>query len=319
MVPPRATFDRDLADHRTGLGSAAVHSEGSITAADGVEVFHQRWTIDAPTGTVVIAHGASEHSGRYARFAEALNAAGWDAVALDHRGHGRTRESTGVGRLGPAGGQGLLDDLGALIADVGASGRPVVLFGHSMGSMISQGYAASGAAGLAGYVLSGPIGVVEGSNDLLDGLRQVAGSGMADEPLDALGAYNEPFEPARTPFDWLSRDPAEVDAYLADPWCGDGNPLTYGFFVGLLEVAIAGVDPAAIAATPRIPVLLVAGSMDPAGGMTTQVEALAARLREGGLDTTAIYYTDARHEVLNETNRDEVTADVVAWLRRVAP
>jgi alpha-beta hydrolase superfamily lysophospholipase len=74
----------------------------------------------------------------------------------------------------------------------------------------------------------------------------------------------------------------------------------------------------ATAATPRIPVLLVAGWMDPAGGMTTQVEALAGRLRDGGLDVTAIYYTDARHEVLNETNRDEVTADVVAWLRRIA-
>ena len=295
-----------------------MHSDEITTAADGIEVFRQRWTVEAPKGTVVIAHGASEHSGRYARFAAALNAAGWDAVALDHRGHGRTRDSSGIGKLGPAGGQGLLDDLGQLIAQAGERGGPVVLFGHSMGSMIAQGYAAAGAAGLAGYVLSGPIGVVEGSNELLGGLREVAASGMADEPLDALGAYNEPFEPARTPFDWLSRDEAEVDAYIADPFCGDGNPLTYGFFVGLLEVAIAGVDPAAIAATPRIPVLLVAGSMDPAGGMTSQVEALATRLRDGGLDATAIYYTDARHEVLNETNRDEVTADVVAWLQRIA-
>jgi alpha-beta hydrolase superfamily lysophospholipase len=297
-----------------------VHSDGTFTAGDGIEVYQQRWTIDAPTGTVVVAHGASEHSGRYARFAAALNDAGWDVVALDHRGHGRTRDSSGTGRLGPAGGQGLLDDLGHVITDAGASGRPVVLFGHSMGSAIAQGYAgARGAPGLAGYILSGPLGVVEGAEEMAAGMSQAVEAGMGDDPLDMLGPFNEAFEPARTPFDWLSRDPAEVDAYIADPYCGEGNPLTFGFVAGLLEVSLAGVDPAAIAAMPRIPVLLVAGSVDPVGGNTAYVEALAQRLRDGGLDTTAIYYTDARHEVLNETNRDEVTADIVAWLRRVSP
>lgn len=293
-----------------------MHTEATTTADDGIEVFHQRWSIDDPKGTVVLAHGASEHSGRYARFAAALNAAGWDAVALDHRGHGRTGASSGVGKLGPAGGQGLLDDLGRVIAEAGAAGGPVVLFGHSMGSMISQGYVAAGGAGLAGYVLCGALGVVEGSNELLAGLQQAVEAGMGDDALDMLGPYNAPFEPARTPFDWLSRDPAEVDAYLADPYCGEANPLTYGFVAELVRVAIDGVDPDRIAAAPHLPVLLIAGEMDPAGGMTANVRALEERLRGAGLDTTAIYYPDARHELLNETNRDEVTADVVAWLDR---
>ena len=298
-----------------------MHTEGTFTADDGIEVFHQAWRVDAPRGTVVISHGASEHSDRYARFAGSLNAAGWDAVALDHRGHGRTGPSTGVGRLGPAGAQGLLDDLGRLVADAiaGADGRPIVLFGHSMGSMIAQGFAVTPAAvGLAGYVLSGPIGVPEGADELRVGLEQAIEGGMGDEPLDSLGPYNEPFEPARTPFDWLSRDPAEVDAYIADPRCGDGNPLTIGFVAGLFGVALPGVDPERIAAMPRLPVLLIAGEADPAGGMGANVRVLEQRLRDGGLDTTALYYPGARHELLNEINRDEVVADVVGWLDRFA-
>lgn len=293
-----------------------MHSEGTFTAADGIEVFHQAWRVEGPAGSVVVAHGASEHSGRYARFAAALNAAGWDVVALDHRGHGRTRGSSGVGRLGPAGPQGLLDDVGHLVAAEGGAGRPVVLFGHSMGSLVTQAYAAAGAAGLAGYALSGPLGVVEGAGDLLAGMQQAVDAGMGDEPLDLLGGYNAAFEPARTPYDWLSRDEAEVDAYIADPLCGDGNPLTYGYVAGIVGLGLDGVDPERIATMPRIPVLVLAGTLDPVGADAANVRALQARLEDGGLDVTAHYYADARHEVLNETNRDEVTADVVAWLGR---
>jgi alpha-beta hydrolase superfamily lysophospholipase len=297
-----------------------VAIDGTFKAADGIDVFHRWWDVADPRGVVVIAHGASEHLGRYDRFAAALNAAGWSATALDHRGHGRTRESTGVGKLGPAGGAGLVADLGALIRLAGerVPDVPIVLFGHSMGSIIAQAYAAEGAAGLAGYVLSGPIGVQEAGQELVDGMQQAIDAGMADDPLDMLGPFNAAFEPARTPFDWLSRDPAEVDAYIADPLCGENNPLTYGFVTGMLQLGVDGVDPAALAAMPRIPVLLVAGALDPVGAETANVEALAARLREAGLEVTAIYYTDARHEVLNETNRDEVTADIVSWLQRLA-
>lgn len=291
-----------------------MHSEGTFNAGDGTVVFHQAWRVESPRGAVVIAHGASEHSGRYARFAGALNEAGWDVLALDHRGHGRTRESTGVGRLGPAGAQGLLDDLGRLVTEAGAGGGPVVLFGHSMGSVITQAYAAAGAAGLAGYVLSGPLGVVEGAEELRAGLEEAVAAGMGEEPIDLLAAYNEPFEPARTPFDWLTRDPDEVDAYIADPFCGPANPLTYGFVAGLLALGLPALEPDRIAAMPDIPVLLIAGESDPVGSMAANVRALEPRLREGGLLTTARYYPEARHELLNEVHRDEVAADVIAWL-----
>ena len=282
----------------------------------GVDVFYRHWTADTPKGSVVISHGASEHGGRYDRFARALNAAGYAVLAPDQRGHGRTRESTGVGRCGAGGGDGLIEDLSEMIsiaADV-TSGLPVVLFGHSLGSMITQAYAARGAKGLAGYVLSGPVGAPEGGEEMLAGVQAAVDGGLGDEPLDALGAYNATFEPARTPFDWLSRDEAEVDAYIADDFCGTSNPLTYGFLGEVLALAVPSVTPDSIQRIPPIPVMLIAGEMDPVGAMGASVRELESRLTKAGLDVTARYYPDARHELLNETNRDEVQKDVVAWL-----
>jgi alpha-beta hydrolase superfamily lysophospholipase len=131
-----------------------------------------------------------------------------------------------------------------------------------------------------------------------------------------LGGYNAGFEPARTGYDWLSRDEAEVDAYIADPFCGDSNPLTYGFFSELLAVGVPSVEPDALASIPSsVPVLLVAGSEDPVGGPGgAGVAELERRLRAAGLDVDSRRYEGARHEILNETNRDEVTADIIGWL-----
>src|SRR5262245_66194847 len=97
-----------------------VMEERTFVDAHGVEVFSRWWTVDAPRGVVLIAHGASEHSGRYERFARALNAAGFDAIAIDHRGHGRTAPATGRGIMGAGGGSAVLDDLHELRAAASA-------------------------------------------------------------------------------------------------------------------------------------------------------------------------------------------------------
>lgn len=282
----------------------------------GVKIFYRRWPVANPKAAIVVSHGASEHSGRYDRFAKAMNSAGYEVLAPDQRGHGHTRDSTGVGRCGPGGADGLLNDLERLVVATAerTGSKPVVLFGHSLGSMIAQGYAARGAKGLSGYVLSGPVGAPEGAQEMLDGLRAAVDAGMGDEALDALGAYNEAFEPARTPYDWLSRDEAEVDAYIADDFCGSSNPLTYSLLCDVISLAVPSVTPEGIQSIPAIPVLLLAGEMDPVGAMAANVRELQSRLVAGGLDVTARYYPGARHEVLNETNRAEVHSDIVAWL-----
>ena len=294
--------------------------ELGFRAADGVEVFYRRWMPDGdePSAAVLIAHGMSEHSGRYQRIAGRLRDAGYAVYALDHRGHGRTSASTGVGRLGPSGVEGIfadLDQLRRLAVDEVGAGR-VVLFGHSMGAVLAQVYAERHGDTLAGLALSGSAGVNENLAGLTEMLKQAVDGGMGNEPVAALAGFSD--ESARTPFDWLSRDAAEVDAYLADPYCGEQHPITYGFLAGLLEMGVEVMDPSGIAAIPdALPVLLMTGSQDPASNMGEGVRELERRMRAAGLSVEAIWYEGARHEILNETNRDEVEADLVAWIDRV--
>jgi alpha-beta hydrolase superfamily lysophospholipase len=293
-----------------------------LQAADGSRLRYRRWLPDGDVrGTIQLVHGASEHSGRYGRLAAALTAEGLAVYAMDLRGHGRTAESTGIGRYG--GGLGVdtvLDDVQALhlvMADE-HPGVPRLLLGHSMGSIIALAAAERNGADLAGLVLSGPIGVAPQLADTVTVLEEAVAAGAADNALDALGPFNERFEPARTRYDWLSRDAAEVDQYIADPLSGDEMPLTVAYAAGVFGLAVRAATPEAIAALPvGLPVLLLSGQLDPVGGTdAAQVTALAQLLAERGLPVEQHVYPDARHEVFNETNRDEVTADLIGWLRQ---
>jgi alpha-beta hydrolase superfamily lysophospholipase len=292
--------------------------EFTFEGADGVEVFARHWApAGAPRAAVVIAHGLSEHSGRSARCADALASAGFVVYAEDHRGHGRTAASTGVGRLGPSGIDGVLDDLHRLagVAATESGDVPVVLFGHSMGALLAQAYAERWGDELVALVLSGSAGANDELAEMVEMVRGAVDAGMGDDPVPMLAAMNEGFEPARTPYDWLSRDPEEVDAYVADPMCGDDAPATFAFIAALMESGIEAMQPEAIAKIPAsLPVLLVTGERDVASNDATHVRELEARMRAAGLDVDARYYADARHELLNDLNRDEVTADILGWL-----
>ena len=290
-----------------------MSEERPFVDAYGVEVFSRWWMVGEPRGLVIVSHGASEHCGRYDRFARALNEANFAVVALDHRGHGRTAAATGGGMVGPGAGDAIMGDLHELrLAAESAIGRPVPvhLFGHSLGALIGLVYLTRHAEGLAGSVLCGFPADVDGAAALapvLAGMRE-----MRDQPMvDLLGDNNQAFEPARTRYDWLSRDADEVDRYVADPMCGDDNPLTYGYLIDLFDVVVPAREQLAAITCP---VLVIAGDRDPAGAMGAHPRSLADALVAAGVDTTCKLYADARHELLNETNRDEVTADVVAWL-----
>ncbi len=297
----------------------------TISRPGGVELHTCIWEpAGTPKAIVQIAHGMAEHSGRYARFAQALTGAGYVVYASDHRGHGQTSP--------PGAEHGYFadeDGFGSVVADLHAvteraradyPGLPVFLFGHSMGSFLARAYAAQYGAELAGLLLSGTGGDPGALGKV--GLRLARAQGRArgrrhtSGLMDRLtfGQYNKDFAPARTKFDWLSRDPAEVDAYVADPMCG--NVFTAGFFDDLLTGLAQVNDPKTTAAVPKeLPIHLLSGSMDPVGAKTVGVEQVARAYRDAGVrSVTTQYYLGARHELLNETNRDEVTADVIAWL-----
>jgi alpha-beta hydrolase superfamily lysophospholipase len=289
--------------------------ERTFVDAHGVEVFSRWWLVDAPRGLVLVSHGASEHSGRYDRFARALGDSGFAAVAVDHRGHGRTAAATGRGVMGAGGGAALLDDLQELRAAAETTvgpGVPLFLFGHSMGALVALASLVHHADGLAGAVLCGFPSDVRDPPVLDPRLQAAVDAGMGDEPIvGGLSMNSAELEPARTPFDWLSRDSDEVDRYIGDPMCGDDNPLTYGFVAELFGVVAPARE---LLGEISCPVLLIAGTSDPAAGMGAHVTALAEALRTAAVDVDVGLYEGARHELVNETNPDQVTADVVAWL-----
>ncbi|HHU10920.1 MAG TPA: alpha/beta hydrolase [Intrasporangiaceae bacterium] len=258
-----------------------------------------------PRGIVQIAHGLGEHSSRYARLADALTAAGYVVGAIDHRGHGASIADGGVpGDFGAAGWDGLVADLVAFGASLREQhpGLPMFLIAHSMGSMAAQSAILDHGDGYAGVVLSGSTAI------------DVLAANMASSPEPAgLEAFNEGFE-HRTGYEWLSRDEAEVDAYVADPLCG--FPVPDSTMPQLFSHAGRVGDPEALRSIrPDLPILIISGDADPLAGGGQLIELLGQRYRDAGVrDVTVRLYPQARHEVFNETNRDEVVGDVLDWL-----
>jgi alpha-beta hydrolase superfamily lysophospholipase len=265
----------------------------TVTDADGVTIYVYRWR---PRGTskatVHVAHGMGEHARRYDHVALALTEAGYTVYADDHRASGRTGAGQGrLGDLGPRGMDGALDALHSVSLFVAAEepASPLVLLGHSWGSFLAQRFVDRWGSELAGLILSG--------------------SSLLTMEYLSLDDPNTRFAPAATPYDWLSRDPVEVQRYIDDPWCG----LEVAFDVG--ELLHLGGPPAETVPS-TLPILIFNGSEDAVGGFSRGGEALADAYRSLGVaDVTFIGYEGGRHEMFNETNRDQVLSDLIGWLK----
>lgn len=296
-----------------------------IRADDGKELAYYEW---APEGTervgvFHIAHGMAEHAARYERLAERLTAAGWLVYANDHRGHGRTAQ--GPDELGHfadrKGWERVTKDL-ALFIDRETQAQPLlpfVLFGHSMGSFMAQQMAYERGDRLSGLVLSASNGrppPIAQAGRLVARVERLRLGARGKSPLLrklSFEDFNKAFAPNRTAADWLSRDPAEVDKYVADPWCGFECSTT--LWVDLLDALPTLTEPRNLEKIPKnLRILVMAGCEDPVSARTRDLDPLLVAYKNQGLQATRKYYPEARHEILNETNRAEVMNDLVRWL-----
>jgi alpha-beta hydrolase superfamily lysophospholipase len=301
--------------------------------------FEDEFALDSPTGARVnmrhqpaegnaravflLSHGLAEHSLRYAPLARFLAARGHAVYAFDHRGHGlTTAKDAPLGRFARTNGEAMvLADLAAARSHASARhpGLPVILFGHSMGGMIAARAAQAEPRAYAGLCvwnshldpgIAGRIGVL-----LLKAERFFKGSDVPSRfgPAFTFETWAKSVGDARTPFDWLSRDTAEVEKYIADPLCG--FDCSVSLWIDLLGMARAGGLRENLARLPKdLPINLVGGGQDPATDKGKAMTWLAGRMQS--LDIKNVHltiYPDMRHETLNEVGRERAMDMLADW------
>jgi acylglycerol lipase len=270
-------------------------SEGTFTTADGQTIFHRAWLPDAePKAVVMLLHGLAEHSGRYEHVAEALTDARYAVRAVDHRGHGRSDGKRAFVRSYRE----YMDDIAQFRALVEAEhpGLPLIVLGHSMGGNLALGHVLDHEVGVRGLVLSAP--ALQPGSSLSPIKIRIA---------RLLGKVAPWLRPERLSADAISRDPAVVTAYRADPLV----------FTGKMSAGVAAALLGAMAAFParhaelKLPVLLMHGSED------RLTEIAGTRALEAGATNASVtshYYEGLYHEVFNEPEQAQVLRDLIAWL-----
>jgi acylglycerol lipase len=271
-----------------------THQEGRFAGEGGLEIYWQAWLPDGePRAVIVLAHGASEHSGRYAWTGEQLNARGYAVYAIDHRGHGRSAGDRAViDRMSHA-----VEDLHTLVERVKKENpdRPLVLLGHSMGGCVALAYTAAHEDALDALVLSGPLAVLEAASPV----QRIAGR-VLSVVAPSLGVV-------AIDSSAVSRDPEVVKDY-------DADPLNYH---GKLPARTVTELARAIETFPeavtrfRLPLLVMHGTADrlvPIAGGEMVAE------RAGSEDKTFKRYDGLFHEILNEPERQQVLNDMADWL-----
>lgn len=296
---------------------------------EGVKIYTYKWSPenDSPIkGVIQIAHGMAEMSSRYAGFAEFLTDNGYIVYSNDHRGHGKTAENLEeIGYLGESDGfKWMIEDMHELTGIIKKEnqGLPVILFGHSMGSFLTQGYIEQYGKELNGAILSGSNGkqgvILAIGKIIAKGEITKIGRKGRSELLNnmSFGSYNKSFKPCRTDFDWLSRDAKIVDKYIDDPYCG--GVFTASFYYDFLNGLSQIEKKKNIEQIPKdLPIYIFSGALDPVGKNGKGIAKLADIYKQLNIqDVTFKLYEDGRHEMLNELNKDEVMKDILVWLSK---
>lgn len=295
---------------------------------DGQSTIHAvRYTPDSKEviGVVQIIHGMAEYVERYEEFAEFLTDKGFVVTGDDHLGHGKS-----VPQGGSFGYFCEQDPATVVVRDVHRlkkktqslyPGVPYIILGHSMGSFILRNYLCRYGTGISGAVIVGTgmqsPAVIKLSKVVTALQKRFCGSKHVGKFIDkaAFGSYNKRFEPVRTPADWLSRNEANVDRYVADPLCG--FVFTVNGFETLFELISRIQKRENLEKVPKtLPVFMVAGGDDPVGEFGEGVKRAFASLKDVGLTNIQMkLYEKDRHELLNEVDRDVVMQDIYDWIK----
>ena len=283
-----------------------------------------------PPAVIHISHGMAEYGLRYHPVARELNEAGFIVYAHDHPGHGERIDMDSDKQQGhfadQYGWSAALHDLALTVNHIkqNHSGLPLFLLGHSMGSYLLQNYLVNCSPDINGAILSGsnyvaqPLLWVARFITGMEILRQGKNGNSSLINRLTFAGYNKQFRPNRTEFDWLSRDPEAVDAYINDPLCGFTctNQLWADLFSGLQTICSAK---ALKQINSDIPFLVLGGSKDPVSA-PNRLQKLAAALQTSGIkDVSLQLHPDGRHEMFNETNREQVIQQLIEWMQNYLP
>ena len=273
----------------------------------GVEIFFYEWPVANPKAVIQIAHGLGEHARRYDQMAAVLNRAGFSVYADDHRGHGQTglrqvaiKQTEKLGNLGPGGMDAAykqVSDFSNLIKKENP-GKPIVLIGHSWGSFIAQK-------------------IINKQSDIYDAVV-LSGSALTMPGYLATGDFNKVWKklPGSTGYEWLSRD-IEVQKKFVD------DPLT--FLAAAMQVlgvknSLKMLGKPSKTVRSDLPILVQVGEADPIGGGYSNKALVDAYRKDSGIQDIELFvYHDARHEIYNELNKDEIIQDLIDWVNLRIP
>ncbi|MBR6709672.1 MAG: alpha/beta fold hydrolase [Clostridia bacterium] len=301
-----------------------IFTQFSYPSANGRDnIAAYLWAPEAPRAIVQLSHGMQEYIQRYAPFIRFLCARGYAVGGNDHLGHGNTAATADdLGFTGEGGGaDAMVNDLHTMTAELRERlpGLPVILVGHSMGSFVARCAAAAYSADYDAAIFIGTAGtdLPTAAGKLLARWRMFRRGERHRSQLLAkvmFSGYNRRYEEPTTPKSWISRDTAVVEAYMQDKFCNFAFTAR-GFYDLFTLLERVSAKDWAEQIPDGLPVLLTSGEMDPVGGFGRGVKQVYDRLSAAGVrDLTLKLYPDARHEILNEINRDVVYADILAWL-----
>ncbi|PAV28618.1 lysophospholipase [Virgibacillus profundi] len=289
---------------------------------DDVEIYVKKWftSVEKPKAIVQLSHGMVEHINRYKEFAEHLLEKDIFVYGNDHRGHGNTGEKQGLlGYFAAEDGfTKTTEDLYAITKQIKLDHphTPIFLMGHSMGSFMVRNYLQEYSGAIDGAILSG--------TGYFPKLKSLAGKKLAEilPPRKesklmnslAFGTYNKKIKQKNTGFDWLSGDEKAVQIYIDDPHTGfiPTSRFFYDLMSGLITMNNQKLNHSI---RNDLPLLIISGDADPVGNYSKGIWKTANLYEKIGLENiTTMLFTDGRHELLNELNKDEVYTAIYRWM-----